>query len=624
MPYRRDLRSSLSSLLAVLSLLILLSPRVHADDFSAALDRTRVRANETLTLRLSASGKLAGEPDLAPLTKDFEVLNQSSGTRMSIVNGVVSQGRDWTLELAPRRTGRLTIPALALGAQQTKPLEVEVVPADQADPGGGPRPVFVDTVVDAASPYVQQPFGYRVRVLYREQPRRAVLSEPEVEGATLERQGEDQSYTEEIDGQRYTVIERRFLVVPQRSGPLTIRGPRLEALMPEVRPGARRSPFGDFDSLFGGSPFQGLPDLVDPGSGRRVIERGPDRTLEVRPQPDGQDGGWLPAESVQISDEWTPSPPRFRVGEPVTRTLVITALGTAAAQLPTLDPGAPEGARVYPEPPKLEDLPGTTPTALKTLKLALVPTRAGTLTLPEIRLPWWDTTADQARVAVIPQRTVQVEPALGETSPPDPAPATAAGPPLTAPGAAPGASGPTTGPDETLATPVAPTGDAQTPGPEADGPWPWLTLGFGLAWLGTLVWALRLRRRGGSDRPAAAGASDPRGQSLRALRNRVRNACLAGNAGSARTALLDWGRARWPARPPGGLGDFGARLGTAGSTLAPVLAQLDRALYAPVGTTWDGAETWRRLEPFLVTQDQAARISAMDPLPDLYPRLGDS
>ncbi|AUB80084.1 BatD family protein [Candidatus Thiodictyon syntrophicum] len=616
MSNRLDRRPSPRAVCALLALLLLAVPCAWAGDLGATLDRTRVRANETLTLTLSAAGTLAGTPDFSSLAKDFEILQQGSSTSLSFVNGVSNNTREWTLELAPRRTGRLQVPALSLGGQQTQPIALEVLAADQADPGGGPKPVFVDTLVETAEPYVQQPFTYRVRVLFRDQPRRAILDEPQVEGATLQRQGEDQNDSEEIDGQRYTVIERRYLVVPQRSGPLTIGGPRLEALMAQDRPGARRSPFADFGTMFGGP---GIPDLFDPGATRRVIERGPDRTLEVRPQPDTGGATWLPAESVQLSDEWTPSPPRFRVGEPVTRTLVITARGATAAQLPTLDTGTPEGARIYPETPKMEDLPGSVPTALKTLKVALVPTRAGPLTLPEIRLTWWDTTTDQSRVAVIPQRTVEVAPAAGGSAAPTPAPAAASTPASGGPPAVTVAPTPDQGVPAGAAAATQIKDDAASRGfieaLRTASPWPWLALCFALAWLLTLAWAIR-RKGARASRP---GPGAQPGKSLTTARTQARQACAAADPRAARTALLDWARTRWPDRPPAGLSDLAARLGPAASAAAAPLQAIDRAIYAPTGATWDGSAVWQTLEPLLLAQERAAQGPAAQPLPGLYP-----
>ncbi|MFY9972903.1 MAG: BatD family protein, partial [Chromatiaceae bacterium] len=473
----------------ILLLLVLGGTRVLAAGLLADPDRTRLGANETLTLRLIAEGQPKEEPDLSPLEADFEILSRSTSSRTTIVNGDMSRSQEWVLELAPKRVGDLTIPSLALGNERSQPVPVQVVPADQVEPGDGPRPLFLAAEVDSQSPYVQEPFAYRVKVYYRKPLLRASLSDPKIEGATIEQRGDDHSYREVLDGEQYTVVERRYLVVPQRSGPLTIQSPRLEAVLigatrPSSRPRGQRSPLADLEEMLGGGIFNGMPGMSDTTGARRVMERGPDVTLEVRPQPAGTTGPWLPAQSIQLADQWTPSPPRLRVGEPATRTLTITAQGITAAQLPTLDAGSAEGVKVYPEPPSTEDLPGSgPPSAVKTLKLALVPTREGPLTLPEIRLHWWDTVEDRERVSVIPARIFQVEPAAGTVA--------------SAEHGSKGAELPR--PEEHA--PAASAKDSvpssnDVPGPSRDLPdsrppvglWPWLSLLLGLGWLATLGW----------------------------------------------------------------------------------------------------------------------------------------
>jgi hypothetical protein len=546
----------------------------------------------------------------------------------------MTQTRSWTLALAPRRAGDLEIPALSLGGSRSRPIPIQVLSAAQAEAqGGAPKPILVETELDTRAPYVQQAFEYRVRVLFREQPRRAVLSDPEAEGATIESAGEDQSFTKEIGGQRYTAIERRYRVIPQRSGPLTIRSPRLEADLPDTRPGARRSPFGDLDSLFGGRVFQDFPAMPDLGTGRRVIERGPEHTVEVRPQPDGTGPHWLPAESIQLADEWTPSPPHPRVGEPLTRTLTITARGVAAAQLPTLEPGAPQGANLYPETPQGEDLPGSGngPASVKTLKLALVPTRAGALTLPEIRLPWWDTKADQARVATIPARTLQVESAPAGSAAARPAESQAASPRVEPQLQAPSAAAPETA----HSAPPAAAGSAAPPSPPSwlphwpprlgdllgeAGPWPPIALVLGLGWLITLGWLIRERHRlrGAPAAQPRGAVAERRGESQRAAAAALRRACADSDPRAARAALLAWGRSRWNGAGPKGLGELAERLGD--GTAREALADLDRAVYAQGGLAWDGPAAWQRLKPLIDAQAQGREGRATPPLPELYPR----
>lgn len=613
----------------ILVILTLVATGAGAAGLLADPDRTRLGANETLTLRLIADGGLKGEPDLSPLERDFEILSRSTSSRTTIVNGDMTQSREWVLELAPRRTGELQIPALALAGERSQPVAIQVVPANQAVSGGGPRPLFLDAQADNPSPYVQEPLIYRVKIYYRDPPRRATLSDPQVDGATIEQRGDDLSYTEPVDGLRYTVIERRYLVIPQRSGPLKIGAPRLEALVNEGRPGARRSPFADLDELLGGRVFPGMAAMPDLGSGRRIVERGPDRTLEVRPQPTGSAEPWLPARSVQLADQWSPSPPRPRVGEPITRTLTITAQGATAAQLPTVDSGQPDGAQVYPEPPTTEDLAGGgPPAATKTLRLALVPTRAGTLTLPEIRLHWWDTVEDRQRVAVIPERILEVEPAAG-SAPATPESALA---PDGVPDA-PHAASDQFSAEESSHARVGAIGSAQdeVPAPAGELPgaaaggrfWPWLSLVLGVGWLLTLVALLWWRRRGlpigGGLGP---GEAESRLGSARSALDGLQSACTRNDPRAAREALIAWGRVIWPAQPPGGLSALAQRLGGGEATI--LLGALDRAIYAPAGAGedagWNGAAAWARLEPLLKVASSPRCCAEPDVLPTLYPR----
>jgi hypothetical protein len=592
-----------------------------ADGVRAEIDRDRIAANETLILQLYGDGRLSGEPEIQVLEADFDILSRSQSERMSVLNGAVSHTREWRIELAPKRSGRLEIPALAWGDARSAALTVEVVEDAAADdPSAGPKPIFVRTETDAPTPYVQQAFHYRVKVLYRQAPQRAVLSEPQVAGATIERDGEDRSSVEVIDGQRYQVVERRFLVVPQQSGPLVIRGPRLEAVMPAPRPAGRR-PVDDFDALFGAGPFAGLSGMTS--NGRRIVERAPDLEIQVRAQPPGSSSPWLPAESVEISDEWIPASPRFQVGEPVTRVLTVTARGATSAQLPPLVLDPPDGAQLYPGQTRAEDLPGVgAPVGLRSLEVALVPTHAGPLTLPEVRIPWWDTREDRERVAIVPARTLEIAAA----------PAGTAGDVSTRPFASAGEPAS----EEAAAVPERVDADAE---PRESGGWPsmaedWLrrtidgpiglgltALGLiGLGWLAAVVWLKRgSRRRESPDRVETHVSA----RALREARRRVEQACQANDARGARMALLAWGRVRWGVQAPAGLGALARQLGDAAA--AETLAQLDRALYAGTagagaGATWDGVGAWQALAPCLSDDESDAASDRSTALPELYPR----
>src|SRR3546814_15719966 len=69
------------------------------------------------------------------------------------------------------------------------------------------------------------------------------LDTPQVDGADLRRIGDDVSYQRVIAGRRYQTLERRFVMSPERSGELTLGGPRFRG----------RTLAGLRDPLFGGA-----------------------------------------------------------------------------------------------------------------------------------------------------------------------------------------------------------------------------------------------------------------------------------------------------------------------------------------------------------------------------------
>ena len=54
---------------------------------------------------------------------------------MQMINGRTSSWREWQVVLAPKRLGKLSVPALSVGNAKTPTLSLEVLAADQAAKG---------------------------------------------------------------------------------------------------------------------------------------------------------------------------------------------------------------------------------------------------------------------------------------------------------------------------------------------------------------------------------------------------------------------------------------------------------------------------------------------------------
>jgi hypothetical protein len=610
---------------ALLGLLLLLfAAEVSASGLQANLDRTQVAEGDTVMLTLSAPANVSGTPDLSPLRQDFDLLDQSQSTHTRIINGQGSSSREWRINLAPKHSGKLSVPALHWGSLSSQAQGLEVLPAGKAAQLGMARPALLEVEAKPEHPYVQSKVVYTVRLLYRAALQQASLSEPQADNAIIERLGKDKRYNTERDGQPYQVIERRYAICPQASGKLEIKPPVLSAQILDT--GRQRSsrrhhvfgggdPFADIDSFFGNN---GFPDMgVFSGQTRPVELRGRSIALKVKPQPAGAMSPWLPAESLSLNEAWSPDPPQFHVGEPVTRTVAITAQGLSASQLPDLDLPVTPGIKAYPDKPQTEThASGDTLVAQKIFKLALVPSQAGSYTLPAIHLKWWDIATGKVKTAQLPAREITVLPAAGGTaSPSQPTPAFAQAPVGGASSPQPASSAPVA----TGGSGVLPSASGtRLPSITATGYWPWLSAFFALAWLVSSGLWLRARKANGRHAPPAGAPVESPPADAAKSRKRLEQACRNNDARAARQALIEWAAAQWPALAPGRLEVVAQRLGP---DAREIVQQLDRGLYAQGRLDWDGVAAWSRLSPALDKARQGGReVHRETALPPLYPQ----
>jgi len=437
----------------------------------AWLDRSSIRAGETATLNVETTASVGGQPDYSALATDFELLDRGVDTRIEPgANGMVARSR-YTAVLRPLRSGRLTIPALSVAGARTAPLEltVEAAPAPAPDQAVGTSELYMESVPDDSNPYVQQAVGWIVR-LYAAMPvLSGKLDQPAPDGASLTKVGEDIQYQRTYNGTVYTVYERRFLLVPERSGSL-------------VMPGAV------FEGRVGTTMIEQL--MGSGGEARRASSRS--RPLQVRAAPADAPQPWLPLRSLTLSYRSTPQ--QLRVGNSASVTVEASADGAGLAQMPELQLPPIDGVQVFADPVQADEtFVGGRPRVKLTRKFSLVPSREGEVRLEGLRLDWWDVGTRTRRTASLPPLswTVGRGAGNGAAAPVNPAVAAARNDAAGAAAAAPA-------PADAALAPA--TGGAVHKG------WAIAAVLFALLWLGTLVWALQRRAPLRAAAPAVAAA----------------------------------------------------------------------------------------------------------------------
>lgn len=564
--------------------------------------RTVLSLGESLTLRLELDADEAEAIDLRPLERDFTLGGRRQSTEMRLENGQLSRRQRLELQLWPKRAGLLEIPALCQGKRCSATLPIEV--SEQPQENSAAEVLLEVEPLPAQVPQQAQ-LLYRVRLLSRVPLLQARLSEPQPEGVEcrLVPLGDERRFELQREGWRYEVIERGYALFPQQAGLLRLPPLVLEAQVAGAEPTA-------IDPL---DPFAGLT-AARPG--RLLRRQTPALQVEVT-APVAGPGSWLPAQGVRLEDDWQQAAPLLRVGEPASRTLVLRVAGLPADQLPELLLGEMPGTRLYADQPQRSELAG--PQGLSAVleqQLALVPTVAGPLVVPEIRLPWWDVATQQWREAVVPALSLTVAPAAEPT-------ATLAAPP---PEASKGVSGPTAAAVEDAAPappqivePATDQAARQTAAMAAAASpaavtaaqmrlWRLLALFCAAGWLLTLVLVVWRRRRGARPQPAAA--TEQTRPAL--LRQQVLTAARRNDARASRQALQRWAQSLFPTCPA----PLERLLKEGSAALRQASAELDRALYAPSATDWEGQGL---LDAVRDWQAPAAERPQHELLPPLYP-----
>lgn len=529
------MNQQIGKLLIVLA--ALLAPVANAD-LVATVDRTIISDADLLSLTVRASNETADvEPDFSVLERDFEIvsLQNQRNNSFTIVQGQTTSISyvDYIIRLAPKRMGDLSIPPIQAGNEVTRaiPIRVQKLNAEQRQRMN--QYVFFETTVDTNEVYVQGQIIYSVKLFYTEAIGGDFPQPPALQDAVVETLENEKRYESIVSGKRYFVLEKRYAIFPQRSGELVI---------PRERFNGSRGRGGIFARK---QPVSAVSEA---------------HTVNVRTIPESFSGeNWIPAKVLAAKESWTEETPVFRVGEPVNRSITLSAIGLSSTALPAMDEITVENAKVYADPPATENrISEEGISALQVTTIGIVPTAEGELYLPEIRIPWWNTQTNREEVAIVPAATFTVLPSTT---------AVADVPTVTVP-------------VTELTKPRVVTEVVQPY-------WQWAAIVLGLLWLFSTWQWLTLRRQirilesATASRYEMASFDDPDEQ--REYKS-LKTACNRNRAADAHRQLFLWAKARYPELTS--VSQLGARQ----EALAVEIESLELHLFSgSEDTTWRGA-----------------------------------
>ena len=341
---------------SIVMILLLLLPLQSWANLTASVDRNPILAGEFFNLTIRAEKNVKGQqPNTAPLLKDFVVGPTSVRSSTNIINGQVNHSTMWQIELMARNPGNYSIPGFKVANMQSKPLNIKVVTAGNVKEKD--KSVYIETNMESAELYVQQAGVYTIKLFLANDLTEGQLGSPELVDSNVSQLGEQKENYEIIDGIRYLVKGR-------------------------IRDNYRT---------------------------RAASAIGQDIQLDIKPIPTSVSGNWLPSELVTLNEEWQPEKQEYQVGEPITRTITLTALGITKEQLPEITLPRINGVRSYSDQADNNTIVRNGKViSQKVESFALMPQTPGTYTLPEVRIPWFNIITNRTEYATLPSHTLTV------------------------------------------------------------------------------------------------------------------------------------------------------------------------------------------------------------------------
>ncbi|PWF61773.1 hypothetical protein CBX96_19100 [Shewanella sp. BC20] len=366
-----------------------IQPAFALSKLEASVDRNPVMEGEYFVLNVSADDEVdTGKLDTSILLKDFIVGRTSVSRSTQIMNFDAVKETRWQVLLAPKQKGQLTIPSFSIDGVSSAEIPLRVVEAG-AQPEQA-KNLFIDAKVSTDEAYVGQLITYKVKLYLAVELQRGVLNAPVIEGAQIKQIGEDKDGSEIIEGRRYRVIERTYGIIPDLPGQVNIKGATFsgDVLVESQRRGGM---FGFNESR----PMQaGAPSL----------------SIQVEPAPTSFQGQWLVADLVALKESFPEDVKEFTVGSPITRTLTLLASNADENSLPDIAQNLPPELKSYPEKPQRQSFVRDAQIVSQySITSAIVPSKAGTFTLPEVKVPWWNPHLKRQEMATLPARTIQVK-----------------------------------------------------------------------------------------------------------------------------------------------------------------------------------------------------------------------
>jgi tetratricopeptide (TPR) repeat protein len=407
-------------LLVTLILLLSTGTAISQIRFSAATERTSVGMGEQIIVSATlVTGKQAGSLAMpqVPTTDGFTLLKtdqrQSSSSSIQIINGKTSQKTEVITQfyyiISPVKTGSFTFPSLEItidgNVHKTNPITFTVSAQAVSNPD-----IKAYLQINKRSLFVGEQTIFTFKIAQRAQSSTEVRNGfmPSLE--KIEKSfGKDFSMnrlftnqitttTEQIDGETYNIYSLKFSLYPLSKGTFSVQSVPFE--YQELRRAQRRRNDPFFEDFFDTDFFGGGVQAIQ----KNAFSNNLSITVKELPVPPADYSGSVGKFSLSANINSTEIP----AGEAITLKIAIKGSTRPGSIGNPVIPELPDCDIFKPEIQITSDTSAAGISSKKNFKYLIVPRKEGTVTIPPIRLPYFDPESGTYKIASSDPLTVIV------------------------------------------------------------------------------------------------------------------------------------------------------------------------------------------------------------------------
>ena len=357
----------------------------HASDAYIRLESetTNVFTGDAIIIDIEHAG-LIDPPSFDRLRETTNFERETYGTRIAVIKGRVVEISIRRMEFSASEPGTYLFGPLDSDGVISNSISVKVLPADNSSWSASEQDAVISMSVTPSDATLYQMLTLDIKLRHRFPIADESIQLPDLDGfetrtLATARRTISFNYMREINW--------KILLFPQQSGSQTIGPVHWSGTL--VRSRTERAQFE--------RRSQPLELQILPAS---VTSTGSESST---------DSWWLPANNLQLSEEWSKDVRELTAGEEITRTITLKANGVTSGQLPQpqiLESRAITQTLIDTQRKEAVVADSITSTAVFTYRVnaqSPIP-----VFLDTVRVPWWNIGSQQAEQAVIPARRINI------------------------------------------------------------------------------------------------------------------------------------------------------------------------------------------------------------------------